>query len=98
MVTIWARVGGNGFAIHAQGKIHIVKQPRHGIGGDLDVELPQEFGDSGRRLVGPSNAGDGIAGSVVFQKDLDGLDYFGRFFSTGLRPAPGCRIRPTSTS
>jgi len=45
--------------------------------------------------VGPSNAGDGIAGSVVFQKDLDVLDYFGRFFSTGLRPAPDCRMRPT---
>jgi len=27
-----AEVGGNGLAIHAQGKIHIVKQPRHGIG------------------------------------------------------------------
>jgi len=57
-----------------------------------------QFGDSGGCLVGPSNAGDGIAGSVVFQKDLDGLDYFGRFFSTGLRPAPDCRTRPTSTS
>lgn len=75
-----------------------MKQSRHGIGGDLDIELPQQFGDSGRRLVGPSNAGDGIAGCVVFQQDLDGLDYFGRFFSTALRPAPDCRTRPTSTS
>jgi hypothetical protein len=32
LVAVRARVGGNGFAIHALGKIHIVKQPRHGIG------------------------------------------------------------------
>jgi hypothetical protein len=44
-----------------------VKQPRHGIGRDLDIELAQQFGDSGGRLVGPSNASDGIAGDVVFQ-------------------------------
>jgi hypothetical protein len=44
-----------------------VQQPRHGIGRDLDIELAQQFGDSGGRLVGPSNAGDGIASSVVFQ-------------------------------
>jgi len=44
-----------------------VKQPRHGIGRDFDVELAQQFGDSGRRFVGPSNASDGIAGGVVFQ-------------------------------
>ena len=75
-----------------------MKQSRHGIGGDVDIELPQQFGDSGRRFVGPTNAGDGISGGVVFQQDSDGLDYFGRFFSTGLRPAPECRIRPTSTS
>jgi hypothetical protein len=50
--------------------------------------LPQQFGDSGRGLVSPSNTRDGIAGSVVFQQDFDGFDYFGRFFSTGLRPAP----------
>ena len=62
------------------------------------MELAQQFGDSGRCLVGPSNAGDGIAGGVVFQKDFDGLDYFGRFFSTGFCPAPRCRIRPTATS
>jgi hypothetical protein len=44
-----------------------VKQPRHGIGRDLDIELTQQFGDAGERLVGPSNAGDGIAGGVVFK-------------------------------
>ena len=62
------------------------------------VDPAERFGDSGGGLMGPPNAGDGIAGGVVFQQDFDGLDYFGRFFSTGLRPAPGWRIRPTSTS
>lgn len=65
-----------------------MKQPRHSVGRDLDIKLPQQLGDSGRRLVGPSDAGDGITGGVMFQQDFDGLDYFGRFFSTGLRPAP----------
>ena len=98
MVAVRAGVSGNGLAIHAQGKVHVVKQSRHGIGADLDIELPQQFGDSGRRLVGPTNAGDGIAGDVVFQQDFDGFEYFGRFFFTGLRPTPECRMLPTSTS
>jgi len=98
LVAVRARVGSHGFTIHTEGKIHIAKQPRHGIGRDLNIELPQQFGDSGRRLVGPPNASDGISGDVVFQQDFDGSDYFGRFFSTGLRPAPDCRVRPTSTS
>jgi hypothetical protein len=53
--------------MHAEGKIHIAKQSRNGIGRDLDIELPEQFGNSGRRVVGPRNAGDGIAGGVVLQ-------------------------------
>jgi len=98
LVAVGAGIGGDGFAIHTEGKIHIAKQSRYGIGRDLNIELPQQFGDSGRRFVGPPNAGDGISGDVVFQQDFDGGDYFGRFFSTGLRPAPDCRVRPISTS
>jgi hypothetical protein len=59
MVAVRARVSGNGFAVYAQGKIHIVKQPRHGIGRDLDIELAKQFGDSGRCLDGSKTlAGD----------------------------------------
>ena len=67
LVAVRARVGGNGLAIHAEGKIHIAKQSRYCSGRNLDIELPQQFSDSGRRLVGPANAGDGVAGGVVFQ-------------------------------
>ena len=67
LVTVRAGVGGNGLAIHAEGKIHVAQQSRYGIGRNLDIELPQQFSDSGRRLVGPANAGDGVAGGVVFQ-------------------------------
>ena len=47
LVVVCAGDGGNGFAIHTQGKIHIVKQARHRIGRDLDIKLPQQVGDSG---------------------------------------------------
>ncbi len=67
LVAVRARVGGNGLAIHAEGEIHVAKQSRYCSGRNLDIELPQQFSDSGRRLVGPANAGDGVAGGVVFQ-------------------------------
>jgi hypothetical protein len=40
---------------------------RHGIGRDLYLDLLQQLGDSGSRLVRLTNGGDGIAGGVVFQ-------------------------------
>ena len=83
------------FAIHAEGKIHAAKQPRHGVGRNLDIELPQQFGDSYRRLVGPANTGDGIAGGVVFQQDFDGIELFrppaDARSNTCNRPVAGCR-------
>ena len=58
----------------------------------------KNLGDLLGGLAGPLQPGDGISGSVVLQKNLDGIDYFGRFFSTGLRPPPALRARSTSTS
>src|ERR1017187_2582977 len=52
LVAVRAGVGGNGLAIHAEGEIHVAKQSRYSIGRNLDIELPQQFSDSGRRLVG----------------------------------------------
>jgi hypothetical protein len=33
----------------------------------------------------------------MFEKIFDHRDYFGRFFSVGMRPAPGRRMRPAVT-
>ena len=60
-----------------------------GIGGDLLA-----LGG----LASPLQPGDGVSGGIVLQKNLDGIDYFGRFFSTGLRPPPILRTRSTFTS
>ena len=45
----------------------------------------------------PLQAGDGIAGGVVFEQELDQGDDVGGFFSTGLRPPPARRVRPVVT-
>ena len=63
-----------------------------------NIELLEKLGDLVRCLVRPLDAGDGIASGVLLQQDLDGVDYFGRFFSTRLRPPPGFRTRSNSTS
>ena len=98
LIAIRARVGGNLFTVDAQRKIHLVEKTSDRIGRDRDIDLLENLGDLLRRLAGPLQPGDGISGGVVLQKNLDGIDYFGRFFSTRLRPAPALRARSTSTS
>jgi len=84
--------------IDAEGVVQGVEQACHRVGGDRDVELLQQLGDLLRRLAGPLQAGDGVSRGIVFQQDLDGVDYFGRFFSACWRPPPALRTRPNSTS
>ena len=79
-------------------EIHLVEKTSDRIGRDGNIDLLENLGDLLGRLPGPLQPGNGISGGVVLQKDLDGIDYFGRFFSTGLRPAPALRARSTSTS
>src|SRR6266404_4630757 len=50
-----------------------------------------------RRSPRPLQPGDGIAGRVVFEQELDQRDDVGGFFSTGLRPPPERRVRPFDT-
>ena len=98
LIAVGAGVGGDLLAVDAQGEIHLVEKTSHRIGRDRDIDLLQNVGDLLGRLASPLQPGDGISGGVVLQQNLDGVDYFGRFFSTRLRPAPALRARSTSTS
>jgi hypothetical protein len=98
LIPVGAGVGGDLLPIDAQRKIHLVEKARDGIGRNRNIDLLKKFCDRLRCLAGPLQPGDGISGGVVLQKNLDGIDYFGRFFSTGLRPPPVLRARATSTS
>jgi hypothetical protein len=60
--------------IDAQREVHAVEQTRHGIGADLDAELLEQVSDFIGGAASPAQASDGIAGAVVLQQDLDGVD------------------------
>src|SRR5574341_58145 len=98
LIAVGAGVGSDLLAIDAQGEIHLVQEASDRIGRHRDIDLLKDFCDLLGRLPGPLQPGDGISGGVVLQENLDGIDYFGRFFSTGLRPSPALRARSTSTS
>ena len=98
LIAIRAGGGGDLLAVDAQREIHLVEKASHRIGRDWDIDLLENLGDLLGRLASPLQPGDGVPGGVVLQKNLDGVDYLGRFFSTRLRPAPALRARSTSTS
>lgn len=98
LIPVWAGVGGDLLAVDAQREIHLVEKARDSIGRDRNIDLLEKLCDRLRRLAGPLQPGNRISGGVVLQKNLDGIDYFGRFFSTRLRPPPALRARSTSTS
>ena len=98
LIALRAALGGDLLAIDAQREIHLVQKTSHRIGRDRNVDLLKNLGDLLGGLTGPLQPGDGISGRVMLQKNFDGLDYFGCFFSTRLRPPPVLRTRSTSTS
>src|ERR1035438_6131517 len=98
LIAVGSGIGGDLLAVDAQREIHLVQETSHGIGRDRNVDLSKNLGDLLRRLAGPLQSADGISCRVMLQKNLDGVDYFGRFFSTGLPPPPVLRARSTSTS
>src|SRR5262245_3556866 len=98
LITVGTGVGGDLLPVHAQREIHLVQKTSHCIGRDRNVDLLENPGDLLSRLAGPLQPGDRISGGIVLQENLDGVDYFGSFFSTGLRPPPVLRTRSTSTS
>jgi len=83
--------------IDVQGIAHLVEKTSDRVGANTDTEVAQRHGNLFGRAARPLQAGDGIAGGVVFQQELDQCDDVGGFFSTGLRPPPERRVRPVDT-
>ncbi len=50
-----------------------MKQAGYGVGGDGDACLLEQLSDLVGSLASPPQTGDGIAGGVVLQQNLDGL-------------------------
>ena len=98
LIAVGTGVGGDLLAVDTQREVHLVQETSDRIGRDRNADLLKNLGDLLGRLAGPLQPRDGVSGRVVLQKNLDRLDYFGRFFSTGLRPPPALRARSTSTS
>ena len=96
-IAVGAGIGGEILLVHPQRVIHGVKQPRDGVGRNREAMGSEQFGNLIGGAAGPFQSRDGIAGGVMFEKVLDKIDYFGRFFSVGMRPAPGRRMRPVWT-
>jgi hypothetical protein len=57
----------------------------------------QLLGDFLGRLSRPFQMVHWVAAGFVLQQFCDSFDYFGRFFSTDLRPPPSLRIRSRRT-
>jgi hypothetical protein len=97
IIAVGAKVGGAFLVIDAQGIAHLGEQTSDGVGAHPDTEVAQGHGNLLGSAPRPLQPGDGIAGGVVFQQELDQCDDVGRFFSTGLRPPPERRVRPVDT-
>src|ERR1019366_5233725 len=84
--------------VNTQREIHLEEQARNGIGRNRNIDLLKKLCDLLGCLTGPLQSRDRVPGGIVLQDNLDGIGYFGRYFSTGLRPPPALRARSTSTS
>ena len=97
-VAVGSRTGGNLLAIGAQGILHLPQQPSHCVAADRNPQPLELSGNLVGGFPGPLQPADGVAGGFPFHQLVNGIDHCGRFFSTGLRPPPAARTRPTSTS
>src|SRR5713101_2823409 len=80
LIAVGTGVGGDLLAVDAQREIHLVQKTSDCFGRDRNVDLLKNLGNLLRRLAAPLQPRDGISGRVVLQKNLNGRDYFGRFF------------------
>ena len=71
-----------------------MQQTGNGIGRDSEAIAGEQVGNLIGGAAGPFQARNRITGRVMFEKVFDDPDYFGRFFSVGMRPAPARRVRP----
>ena len=71
-----------------------MQQARNGVRRDGEAIAGEQVGNLVGGAAGPFQACYGITGRVMFEKAFDSRDYFRRFFSVGVRPAPARRIRP----
>ena len=97
-VAVGGGVDGDQLAVHAERETHLVEQAADGAGRYGDALRLEQLGDAAGGAAGPADAGDRIAGGVVFEQDLDRGYDFGRFFSVALRPAPRRRAPSRATS
>src|SRR6266849_2635155 len=97
-VTVGRRPGGHRLAIGAQGILHLPQQSPDRVAADSNPQPLELSSDRVGGFPGPLQPTEGIPSGVPFHKRVDGIDHRGRFFSTGLRPPPTPRTRPTSTS
>jgi hypothetical protein len=97
MVAIGTMVGGKPLVIEAKRIAHLMEQTGDGVGAHQDTEVSECHGELGGGSPRPLQAGDGIAGGIVFEQELDQGEDVGVFFSTGLRPPPAWRVRPGVT-
>lgn len=93
-ISVGTGIGSDVLLVEAQRVIHRMQQAGNGVGRDGEAIATQQVGNLVGGAAGPFQASDGITGGVMFEKVFDDRDYFGRFFSVGMRPAPARRVRP----
>lgn len=96
-IAVGTGIGGEFLLVDAQRVIHGMQQASDGVGRNRKAMDCEKVRNLIGGAAGPFQSRDGIAGGVMFEKVLDDIDYFGRFFSVGMRPAPGRRMRPVWT-
>jgi len=96
-IAVCTGFGRHRLDVDSEGVIHIVQQASDGIGGHADAITGQRFCDFSGRTPRPLQAGYRIAGSIIVQQVLQTRNYWGRFFSVGVRPPPPRRVPPVTT-
>lgn len=97
-IAVATGIGREGLLVDAQRVVHRMQQAGNGIGREGEAIASEPAGNLVGGAARPFQASEGITGRVMFEKVFDDGDYFGRFFSVGMRPAPGRRVRPEVTS